>query len=53
MKNHFNNLVLVLQNSSKHFTESKFCFSHFTLFRVECEEMFWKSNIKSLKLIKN
>ena len=33
-------------------TEGKICFSHFTLFRVECEELFWKTNIKLLKLIK-
>ena len=27
-------------------------FSHFTLFRVKCEELFCKTNIKLLKLIK-
>ena len=26
------------------------CFSHFTLIRVKCEEMFCKTNIKLLKL---
>ena len=26
-------------------------FSHFTLFRVECEELFCKTNVKLLKLI--
>ena len=29
----------------------KICFSHFTLIRVECEELFCKTNIKLLKLI--
>ena len=32
-------------------TESKICFSHFTLFNVKCEEVFWKTNIKLLKEI--
>ena len=27
-------------------TEGKLSFSHFTLFRVECEERVWKTNIK-------
>ena len=32
-------------------TEGKICFSY-TLFRVECEELFWKTNTRLLKLIK-
>ena len=31
---------------------AKFCFSHFTLIRVKCEELFCKSNIKLFKLFK-
>ena len=31
-------------------TEGKICFSHFTLFSVECEKLFCKTNIKLLKL---
>ena len=30
-----------------------FDFSHFSLIRVECKELFCKTNINSLKLIKN
>ena len=33
-------------------TGCKICFSHFTLFRVECEEMFCKTNIKLQKVLK-
>ena len=32
-------------------TEGKICFSHFNLFRVDCEELFRKTNIK-YKIIK-
>ena len=32
-------------------TAGKICFSHFTLKRVECEELLKKPNIKLLKLI--
>ena len=32
--------------------EGQISFSHFPLFRVECEELFCKTNIKLLKLIK-
>ena len=38
----FNNLKLVFQNNS----------SHFTLIRVKCEELFWKTNIKLLNWLK-
>ena len=34
-------------------TEGKICFSHFTLFRMECEELFFKTNIKLLNYIEN
>ena len=32
-------------------TEGKICLSHFTLIRVECEELFCKTNIKLLKQV--
>ena len=28
----------------------KICFSHFTLFRAKCEELFCKTNIKIIKI---
>ena len=39
--------------SSNH-TEGKICFSYFTIyvFRVECEELFCKTNIKLQKVLK-
>ena len=34
-------------------TKGKICYSHFTLFRVEGEELFCKTDIKLLKINKN
>ena len=33
-----------------HWGQNLFFFSHFTLFKVECEELFCKTNIKTIKI---